>query len=153
MNGILETGQGYLQSSAANPGSEGLLMDPKWRITAAGDMNLDGKPDLIWSHVDGTHTAWLMTNAVIGRPLDFCPYDWRYMYKDRLPGWVPCGLSDLNGDGQSDLVWESADGIHTVWWLEGAKTFLRGPDNTIIPPALYYLHKGKMDPKWRIAIP
>jgi len=152
MDGIVQKAQGYLQLNAADPKSEG-FSDPKLRITAAGDMNLDGKPDLVWSHVDGIHTIWLLKNDVIGRPLDFRPYDYRYLHKGRQTGWDPCGLGDLNGDGRLDLVWEITDGIHTVWWLDGAKTFQPTTNNIIIEPKMDYLHKGKWGTAWWIAIP
>ncbi|PYR88836.1 MAG: hypothetical protein DMF84_26990 [Acidobacteria bacterium] len=49
---------------------EAVLMSPQnvspvWRIRAVGDLNGDGKSDLIWQHQDGWISAWFMDGTVL----------------------------------------------------------------------------------------
>lgn len=46
--------------------------DVNWRVAGAGDMNDDGKTDIIWRHIDGTLAIWLMNGGQLlgGLPLN-----------------------------------------------------------------------------------
>lgn len=98
-----------------------------------GDVNVDGKPDVLWESTDGQHTVWYQNGLTnIG---------WAYLHSGQMdPAWRLVGIGDFNGDEKSDLIWESADGQHTVWYEDGLKNI-----------GWAYLHAGKMDPAWRIA--
>lgn len=43
--------------------------DAQWKVVGTGDLNGDGKPDLIFQHVDGTLAAWLMDGAKLTTPM------------------------------------------------------------------------------------
>ena len=36
------------------------------------------------------------------------------------PTWQINGVSDFNGDGRSDILWRRADGLSSIWMMEGA---------------------------------
>jgi hypothetical protein len=51
-------GTGLLEQVATTPGQ---VLDPGWTIRGVGDLNRDGKPDLIWQNTsDGRVSTWLM---------------------------------------------------------------------------------------------
>jgi hypothetical protein len=65
MNGTLQISGAY-----ANPGQ---VADVNWQIRAVGDLNGDGRPDLLWQNVaDGRISVWLMNglNLIEGTLLD-----------------------------------------------------------------------------------
>ena len=35
------------------------------------------------------------------------------------PGWEIKGSGDFNGDGKSDIVWQSNDGTPALWLMDG----------------------------------
>jgi subtilisin family serine protease len=46
--------------------SPGQVADTNWKIRAVGDLNTDGKPDLIWQHIaDGRISVWLMDGLTL----------------------------------------------------------------------------------------
>jgi hypothetical protein len=49
------------------------------------------------------------------------------------------GVRDFNSDGKPDLIWESNDGYHVVWFMDGVNFVNWAP-----------LHQGKVDPQWRL---
>jgi glucose/arabinose dehydrogenase len=87
--------------------SGSVLLDPArepdlgWRVVATGDIDLDGRADLLWRNLaDGRLRVWLMDRFVRreeallldGAPLDV---DWRV-----------AALEDLSGDGRLDIVFQ-----------------------------------------------
>lgn len=88
--------------------------DKNWRVVCAGDLNADGKPDLILQHTDGSPAVWYMDGIKLNSGALFSP---------RSPGdarWRVVGLGDFNADNRQDLVFQHDDGTLAVWFLNGA---------------------------------
>jgi hypothetical protein len=140
--------------------------DTNWRVQAVGDLNQDGKPDLIWQHrTQGRVSVWIMngTNLADGHLLNpdtiadgrwkiigTGDYDqdghtdlfWRHETTGQMSAWrmnrstmvggasmTPNGVADLqwkvvtvtdfNGDGRPDFVWQHDSGAISTWILNG----------------------------------
>ncbi len=101
--------------SATFPGSVGA--SSTWVLTAVGDVNGDGRADLVWrDSADGHLLVWSMsTSGTLAGTQDY--------------GNVPAsfelyGIGDFNGDGIGDLLWfEPADGVVAIWMMAGDGSF------------------------------
>jgi hypothetical protein len=89
--------------------------NPDWRVVAAGDMNRDGKCDLIWrNRTTGVMAVWYMDgtrrlNGVLISPDTVSD-----------PNWEIVGAADFDGDSQTDLLWRNkAQGWLSVWFMNG----------------------------------
>jgi hypothetical protein len=82
-----------------------------------GDLNLDGRPDLLWHQpVTGSLYAWFLVNGKMTSGA--------YVQPDHgLTGtWEVRGLGDLDGDTKSDLLWQDqTTGALAIWLMDGTK--------------------------------
>jgi hypothetical protein len=71
-------------------------------IIDSGDINGDGKDDLIWrDNKDGRNVVWLMDGVTISQSINL----------NNVPNnWLLTGLGDVNGDGTADIVWREQTG-------------------------------------------
>jgi hypothetical protein len=113
--------------------------EPGWRIVAAGDLNGDGHPDLIWQQdVTNVPGVWYMGGA------DGSTFLSAKTLGGPQPGWRIVAVEDLNGDGHPDLIWQQdVTNVPAVWYMGGAdgSTFLSA--KTLSGP----------QPGWRIVGP
>lgn len=91
------------------------MPDFTWKIAGAGDLNFDGKADIIWqNHSTGNLGAWLLDGAtVLGQS---------HLSIPRVPdlNWKVRGVGDTNGDGYADLIWQNiGTGGLAVWYMYG----------------------------------
>jgi len=89
------------------------MPDSNWKIAGAGDLNADGKADIIWQNdVTGGIGAWLMNGGqVMGQS---------NLSIEKVPDttWKVRGVGDTNGDGYADLLWQNtSSGALAIWYL------------------------------------
>jgi len=89
--------------------------DSPWRIVGTGDVNGDGKVDLIWQDTaSGFLAAWYLSGATTLQGVDLSP--------NRVSDttWRLRAVGDYNGDGYADLIWHNtATGDLYAWFLNG----------------------------------
>jgi alpha-tubulin suppressor-like RCC1 family protein len=87
-----------------------------WRLMPGKrDFDSDGKSDLLWQRTDGAASVWLMNgvasppNASISSALTPSGTGWQLLST----------LTDFNGDGKTDLVWQTPAGQVAVGLANG----------------------------------
>ena len=85
-------------------------------IKAIGDINGDGRDDVISQQVNGDVTLWLMdgdnnTADVIAKAGPHA--------SGALAGWHVKGSGDFNGDGNADIIFQHDNGQAAMWLMDG----------------------------------
>ena len=84
----------------------------EWEILGVGDVNADGRDDIVWRHSDGglgKVRVWLLNGAIVTASADV----------GISPGFKFLGFGDLNGDGKKDILWRLLNGVVLTWPLNG----------------------------------
>jgi len=88
--------------------------DLNWKIVGVGDFNGDFKPDLVWQHTDGWLAVWYMSGVNLAGSALLNPA------QVADPNWRIRAVIDLNGDGQTDLIWQHMSaGSLSAWLMNG----------------------------------
>jgi hypothetical protein len=90
-------------------------VDQSWEIASVADLNLDGKPDLVWTNPStGQVVVWYMNGT------NMVSQAWISATPQSDPNWKVRGTGDFNRDGKPDLVWQNdVTGQPVVWLMNG----------------------------------
>ena len=95
-----------------------------WRLAGIADVDHDDIPDLVFQNTaTGQVYAWFLNGT--GASINFSPITGiksaGYLYGGGLLGWQLTGISDVNGDGFPDLVFQNTfTGQVYTWFLDGS---------------------------------
>lgn len=96
----------------------------EWTPIGMGDLNNDGREDLLWHHArSGEVSGWLLNGGTV---LGTQALSWR-CGSDGLCSatWRPIGIADVNNDGNQNLMWyHQNSGEVSSWLLNGGGTVL-----------------------------
>src|SRR5262249_7318482 len=84
-----------------------------WQIAGVGDVDGDGRADLVWRHTQtGDVAGWLMHGATVVQSA---------VVASGVPlAWHIAKVVDIDGDGKADLVWRhTQSGDVAVWVMDG----------------------------------
>jgi hypothetical protein len=86
-----------------------------WNVRACRDFNADGVPDLVWQAPLGQVDVWYM-----GGPMGATLITVGSVLYGPSNGWVVSAASDVDGNGQTDVIWQDPSRtIADVWFLNG----------------------------------
>ena len=87
------------------------LISSAWQIQGVGDLNGDGKADIVWRNSSTNDLSLWLGDGAGG-----------FTFQDLGPAasnWHIQQVSDLNGDGKADILWRD-DAGDVGWWTGGA---------------------------------
>ena len=101
-------------------GAANLTGNPEWQMAGIGDMNGDGKDDVLLRHADG---RWY-----------YYPMNGREYLTDGQgaanlasnPEWQMAGIGDMNGDGRDDVLLRHTDGTWQYYPMDGREHIADG---------------------------
>ena len=86
---------------------------PGWRVVGTGDLNGNGRPDLVWQNDSSRQVVVWWDKQGMG----FQSWDW--LSSAGVAGWSVVGVADFNRDGRLDLVGQNDVSRQVVVWYMG----------------------------------
>ena len=139
---LWQHGNGYLAAwmmNGTNVDHSLMLNDGKrfqggWKVVGLMDMDGDNDEDILWQHGGGRIGVWYMDGTTVSSKET-------YKYSQNTSSsWKIVGNTDLNGDGENDLVWQNSNGYLALWFMNGTSEPVAAP-----------LRKGKaVGPGWTV---
>jgi hypothetical protein len=115
-------------SATSGTGYTAAQADLTWRVDGVGDLNGDGRSDIVWRKTGpgpdrGAVFLWTMdgTGVTGARALNPISEDWQVV-----------DLGDFNGDGKADILWRNFNPASTdagklyVWMMDGGNVLAAG---------------------------
>jgi hypothetical protein len=100
-------------------------MLPSYKLVAIGDLNGDGRGDLVFDNNTWLY-AWINNGSGVFTQLSIGAHP---------SGWSIVGSGDITGDGKVDLVWRNTSaGNFSHWAMNGAAVISKSA-STAMPPS------------------
>jgi hypothetical protein len=94
---------------------------PDWKLRGSGDLNADGKADLVWQNtVTGEIAYYLMDGTLAWATGLFNP-------NKVDPTWQIASVRDMDRDGHPDILWNNVNtGQVLAWYMNGTSVARQG---------------------------
>jgi hypothetical protein len=115
MNGAQIVAANYTLQGSTIVGAPG----PDWHVIGSGDFNGDGDSDLLWRTDGGALAIWEMNGTQI-KTADYIRQG-AAQVKAPGPDWHIITTADFDGDGNSDLLWQTNAGQIAIWEMNGTQ--------------------------------
>jgi hypothetical protein len=104
MNGTDIAGEGYL----------GTVADQNWNVAGVGDLDGDGKADIVWRNSSTGENYVYPMNGLAIEPTE------GYLRTVTDLSWGIVGIGDFDGDGKADILWRnSVTGENYIYLMNG----------------------------------
>lgn len=143
----------FSTGTGLNPGSKllysGALGD--WRIAACTDMDGDKIADLVFQNSLGQIVVWILDGTTT--PINYStgaglkPGS-KLTYGGGLGDWRIVACTDMNGDGNPDLVFQNGVGQIYIWTLDGTVSAINFTTGAGLKPGSKLLYGGGLG-DWR----
>lgn len=90
-------------------GKSSLGQHKGWRIAGIGDIDHDGRSDLVWDRGKGRYVVWFLD---VNNPRAEVKTRW---YVEVDEAWTLSAVADFDGDGSADFLWKTGDKEYTIW--------------------------------------
>ena len=115
--------------------------DSSWSVAGIGDLNGDGKSDLLWRNANGSLIDWTMNGSQIASAQQVT-LGGSAVSPDS--SWSIAAIGDFNGDGKADILWRSTSGMLVDWTMNGSQI-------TNVQQVTMGGSAVTLDPSWQIA--
>ena len=113
MNGTQIKAADYLRIGSQAVGAP----DASWHFVTTGDFDNDGRSDLLWRTDSGQVAIWEMNDTQI-KAADYTRAG-SSIVGSPDPLWQLAGAADVDGNGTSDLLWQTGGGNVAIWEMNG----------------------------------
>jgi hypothetical protein len=150
------TGQNYIfpMNGTTILGSEAYvrsIADLNWQIVGMGDLDGDGKADILWRHATtGDNYLWPMNSTTIKATEG-------YLRSVTDANWKVAAIADFDGNGNDDILWRNiSTGENYIYFMNGTTISSEGYIRSVVPAwtvvgAGDFDGDGKADILWRNA--
>ena len=107
-------------SLMAEDGQTPMMIGPPWEIVGVGDLNGNGKADILFRNAsDNATQVWFMDGHRISGRISLMAEDGQTAMMIGPP-WEILGVGDFNGNGKADILFRNtADNATQVWFMDG----------------------------------
>ncbi|WP_419825134.1 FG-GAP repeat domain-containing protein [Sphingomonas sp.] len=87
-------------------------IDRSWHVVGLGDLNGDGRADILWRNDNGAVSGWTSTGNGGFAENQF--------NASAAASWSVAQVGDFNGDGLADILWRNTSGEISIWHSTGS---------------------------------
>ncbi|MEV0455894.1 FG-GAP-like repeat-containing protein [Catellatospora methionotrophica] len=98
-----------MRASIPSLNNGGAAIEDSLQVRGVGDFNGDGRADILFRHLNGQVSIWLMNGGV-------WLAEWRPGDPDSRGAWQISSVGDFDGDRRSDILWRGVDGRLAIWF-------------------------------------